>query len=41
MNIVEFIWHDLGDNLSCYGRPEIPSPHLAAFAAEGVVSRID
>ncbi|HUU43052.1 MAG TPA: sulfatase, partial [Planctomycetota bacterium] len=37
MNVVQFIWHDLGDNLSCYGRPEIPSPRLETFAAEGVV----
>jgi len=37
MNIVQFIWHDLGDNLSCYGKPEIPSPRLEALAAEGVV----
>jgi len=37
MNIVQFIWHDLGDNLSCYGRPEIPSPRLQALADEGVV----
>lgn len=37
MNIVQFIWHDLGDNLSCYGKPEIPSPRLQAFADEGVV----
>jgi len=37
MNILQFIWHDLGDNLSCYGKPEIPSPRLQALAEEGVV----
>ena len=36
-NIVEIIWHDLGDWLSCYGREEIPSPSLQTLAEEGVV----
>lgn len=36
-NIVEIIWHDLGDWLSCYGRSEIPSPNLQLFAEQGVV----
>jgi len=36
-NIIEIIWHDLGDWLSCYHRPDVPSPCLQAFADEAVV----
>ena len=36
-NIVELIWHDLGDWLSCCGRPDVPSPNLQRLADEGVV----
>lgn len=36
-NIVQIIWHDLGDWLSCYGKEEIPSPSLQALTEEGVV----
>jgi arylsulfatase A-like enzyme len=35
-NIIEIIWHDLGDWLSCYNRPDVSSPNLDAFAAQGV-----
>jgi len=36
-NLLEIIWHDLGDWLSCYGREEVPSPNLQALAEDGVV----
>jgi len=36
-NIVEIIWHDLGDWLSCYKKNPIPSPSLQKMAQEGVV----
>jgi len=36
-NIVEIIWHDLGDWLSCYKEDPIPSPSLQKMAQEGVV----
>ncbi len=36
-NIVEIIWHDLGDWLSCYKDDPIPSCSLDAMAEEGVV----
>jgi len=36
-NVVEIIWHDLGDWLSCYKDDPIPSPSLQAMAEEGVV----
>jgi arylsulfatase A-like enzyme len=37
LNIIEMIWHDLGDWLSCYRRPDVPSPCLQRLADEGVV----
>ncbi len=37
MNIVEIIWHDLGNWLSCYGNEDIISPNLQSFADQGVV----
>lgn len=37
LNVVEIIWHDLGDWLSCYKEDPIPSPSLEAMADEGVV----
>ncbi|MCD6231818.1 sulfatase [Candidatus Aerophobetes bacterium] len=37
LNIVEIIWHDLGDWLSCYKKDPIPSPSLQKMAEEGVV----
>ena len=36
-NIVEIIWHDLGDWLSCYKDASIPSPSLQSMAEKGVV----
>lgn len=36
-NIVEIIWHDLGDWLSCYKEDPVPSPSLQKMAQEGVV----
>lgn len=36
LNILQFICHDLGRELACYGNPTIPSPHLDAFAAESM-----
>jgi len=36
-NIIEFIWHDLGDWLSCYNRLDVPSPCLQSLADDGVV----
>jgi len=38
-NIIQIIWHDLGDYLGCYGRAGIRSPELDRFAAEGVIFR--
>ena len=35
-NIVEIVWHDLGDWLSCFGRPDVSSPNLNALAGEGM-----
>ena len=37
LNIVEIIWHDLGNWLSCYKDDPIPSPSLQAMAKEGMV----
>lgn len=36
-NIIEIIWHDLGDHLNCYGYESINSPNLDRFAEEGVI----
>ncbi len=36
-NIIEFIWHDLGDWLACYGHPGVRTPNLDQFAAEGAL----
>lgn len=36
-NIVEIIWHDLGDWLGCYGRSDVETPFLDAFAAQGAL----
>jgi len=36
-NIIEIIWHDLGDWLGCYGRPDVVSPALDRFAAQGAL----
>lgn len=36
-NIIEIIWHDLGDHLNCYGYNTIKSPNLDSFAKEGVM----
>ena len=37
LNLVVFVWHDLGDWLGCYGKPWIASPRLDQFAAEGAL----
>jgi len=36
-NIIQIIWHDLGDWLACYGRPDVASPALDRFAAQGAL----
>ncbi len=36
-NLIEFIWHDLGDWLGCYGRAGVRTPHLDRLAAEGAI----
>jgi N-sulfoglucosamine sulfohydrolase len=36
-NIIQIIWHDLGQSLGCYGAPSIKSPVLDRMAAEGVL----
>src|SRR5512143_3371484 len=36
-HIIGIFWHDLGDWLGCYGRPDIESPALDALAAQGAV----
>jgi len=36
VNILQFICHDLGRELGCYGNASIRSPHIDALAAEGV-----
>ncbi|MGV8896880.1 MAG: sulfatase [Rhodoglobus sp.] len=36
-DIVLIHCHDLGDWLSCYGMPSVPSPNLEAFAESGVI----
>ena len=36
-NIVEIIWHDLGDWLSCYGWDLVPSPFLQSMAEQGAL----
>ena len=35
LNVIEFIWHDLGDWLGCYGRGGVRTPNLDRLAAEG------
>ena len=35
-NILMIVVHDLGTRLGCYGYDSIVSPHLVAFAADGV-----
>ena len=35
-HIVEIIFHDLGQTLSCYGRTSRPTPNMDAVAADGV-----
>jgi N-sulfoglucosamine sulfohydrolase len=36
-NIVEIIWHDLGDWLGCYGRDDVETPVLDALAEQGAL----
>lgn len=36
-HIIGIFWHDLGDWLGCYGRPDVDSPALDALAAQGAV----
>ena len=36
-NILEIIWHDLGDWITPYGKKEAPSVNLQRLADEGVV----
>jgi arylsulfatase A-like enzyme len=36
-NIIEIIWHDLGDSLGCYGHDGVRSPSLDQLAREGAV----
>jgi arylsulfatase A-like enzyme len=36
-NIIQIIWRDLGDWLGCYGRPDVESPALDQFAAQGAL----
>ena len=36
-HIIGIFWHDLGDWLGCYGRPDVESPALDALAAQGAV----
>lgn len=36
-NIIQIIWHDLGDWLGCYGRPDVTSPELDRFATQGAL----
>jgi len=37
LNIVEIIWHDLGDWLSCYDKNEVISPNLHNLAKQGAL----
>ncbi len=36
-NIIQIIWHDLGDWLGCYGRPDVETPALDQLAAQGAL----
>jgi len=36
-NIIEFIWHDLGDWLSCYNRKAVQTPNLDRLYNEGAL----
>lgn len=36
-NIVQIVWHDLGDWLGCYGHAAVRSPSLDRLAAQGVL----
>lgn len=36
-NIIEIIWHDLGQHLNCYGWDNVNSPHLNQLAEEGTM----
>ena len=37
LHIIEFVWHDLGDWLNCYGRSEVRSPNVDSIAQNGVL----
>ena len=38
-HIIGIFWHDLGDWLGCYGRPDVDSPALDALAGPGRTAR--